>query len=108
MWLDEDIKNTPKDGFVPPPPARLEFAHLHQDGSIHFRLSEQDIEVVLDTKCGEPHPYKKYGVNEILVYALQSKEEMKVLKQVIVASYGYLTNETIFHQSLKHLITSND
>jgi hypothetical protein len=93
MWLDENIGNTPKDGFMPPPTTSREFAHLHKDGSIHVCLPERDIEVVLVTKWGEPHPYKKHGVNEILVYAPQNKEEMEVLKRVIVASYEYLTNE---------------
>ena len=93
MWLDEKIKNTPKDGFMPPPPKSREFAHLHKDGSIHVCLPEKDIDVILDAKWGEPHPYKKYGVNEILVYAPQNKKEMDVLKQVIIASYEYLTND---------------
>ncbi|MCL1057504.1 DUF5519 family protein [Shewanella gelidimarina] len=94
MWLDENINNTPIDGFMPPPTESREFAHLHKDGSIHVCLPERDIEAVLDAKWGEPHPYKKYGVNEILVYAPQNIKEMETLKQVIVASYEYLTNET--------------
>ena len=93
MWLDEDIKNTPRDGFMPPPTTSREFAHLHKDGSIHVCLPENDIEAIYDAKWGEPHPYKHHGVNEILVYAPQNKQEMETLKQVIVASYEYLTNE---------------
>lgn len=94
MWLDEDIKNTPKNGFMPPPKTSREFAHLHKDGSIHVCLPEKDIDVIYGAKWGEPHPYKHHGVNEILVYAPQNKQEMDTLKQVIVASYEYLTNET--------------
>lgn len=93
MWLDEDVKNTPRDGFMPPPPKSREFAHLHKDGSIHVCLPERDIDAIFDAKWGEPHPYKNLGVNEILVYAPQNKQEMDVLKQVIIASYEYLTNE---------------
>jgi len=93
MWLDEDVKNTPRDGFMPPPPKSREFAHLHKDGSIHVCLSQQNIAAVYHAKWGEPHPYKKHGVNEILVYAPKNKEEMDVLKDVIVASYEYLTND---------------
>lgn len=92
MWLDENIKNTPRDGFMPPPPKSREFAHLHKDGSIHVCLPEQDIKAVYAAKWGEPHPYKKHGVNEILVYAPQNKKEMEVLKDVITASYKYLTS----------------
>lgn len=93
MWLDEDITDTPADGFMPPPPASREFSHLHLDGSIHVCLPEQDIESVLQAKWGEPHPYKKHGVNEILVYAPQDDTQMQVLQQVIIASYEYVTGE---------------
>jgi len=92
MWLDENIKNTPKDGFMPPPRSR-EFAHLHNDGSIHVCLPPAVIRQVLIAKWGELHPYKHLGVNEILVYAPQDENEMAVLKQVIIASYEYVTGE---------------
>lgn len=42
---------------------------------------------------GEPHPYKKHGVNEILAYAPRNKAELNVLKRIIIASYEYVTNE---------------
>ncbi len=93
MWLDESIRNTPEDAFMPPPPHSREFAHLHLDGSIHICLPEEHIQAVYAAKWGEPHPYKNMGVNEILVYAPQNEEEMDVLKGVIVASYEYVTGE---------------
>jgi len=100
LWLDENIKDTPIDGFMPPQPKSREFAHLHKDGSIHVCLPQKDIDVVYEAKWGEPHPYKKHGVNEILVYAPQNNEEMDTLKRVIIASYEYLTNEEYI--PLKH------
>lgn len=93
MWLDEAVENTPTDGFMPPPAYSREFAHLHKDGSIHVCLAEADIQQVLEARWGEPHPYKHLGVNEILVYAPQNEDEMEILKQVIVASYEYVTGE---------------
>jgi hypothetical protein len=93
MWLDEGISETPADGFMPPKPRSREFAHLHLDGSIHVCLPEVDIQAVYKAKWGEPHPYKDQGVNEILVYAPQDDGEMEILKQVVVASYEYLTGE---------------
>jgi hypothetical protein len=91
MWLDEEVENVPGDGFMPPAPHSREFAHLHKDGSIHVCLPDKDVESVYRAKWGEPHPYKNMGVNEILVYAPQDQDEMKVLQQVIVASYEYVT-----------------
>lgn len=52
MWLDENIKNTPKDGFMPPPKASRDFAHLHKDGSIHVCLPEKDIDTIYDAQWG--------------------------------------------------------
>lgn len=93
MWLDEDIENTPNDAFMPPPPKSREFAHLHLDGSIHVCLPEEDVNAIYQAKWGEPHPYKEHGVNEILVYAPQDEDEMEVLKEVIIASYEYVTGD---------------
>jgi hypothetical protein len=93
MWLDENIESTPADAFMPPPHESREFAHLHLDGSIHVCLPDADVQAVYQAKWGEPHPYKDHGVNEILVYAPQNEKEMKSLKQVIIASYEYVTGE---------------
>lgn len=56
MWLDEKVKNTPKDGFMPPPPNSREFAHLHKDGSIHVCLPSKDIEIIFNAKWGGTPP----------------------------------------------------
>ena len=95
-WLDENITNTPDDGFMPPSSSR-EFSHLHLDGSIHVCLPDDDVNQVYQANWGEPHPYKHMGVNEILVYAPQNEEELAILQQVIVASYEYVTGETYQH-----------
>ncbi|MEH6448317.1 MAG: luciferase family protein [Oleispira sp.] len=92
MWLHESVKPTPPEGFMPPAHSR-EFAHLHKDGSIHVCLPDEDVEAVLKAKWGEVHPYKHMGVNEILVYAPQNEEEMKVMQDVIIASYEFVTGE---------------
>jgi hypothetical protein len=92
MWLAEDVKNTPDDGFMPPLHHSREFAHLHRDGSVHVCLPEADMQRVLKAKWGELHPYHLIGVNEILVYAPQNEAEIKILQQIITASYKYVTS----------------
>ena len=92
LWLDEAITPAHQDAFMPPAGSR-EFCHLHQDGSIHTVLSEEAEEEILQKKWGLRHPWYNKGVKEILVYAPRDNDELRVLKQVIVQSYRYATND---------------
>lgn len=87
LWLDESIKAKP-EAFMPPPGSR-EFAHLHEDGSFHLVMAETDEDEVISKGWGLPHMWKDRGVNEILVYAPRTVEEIEILKPVIEASYRF-------------------
>ncbi len=87
LWLDESVNATPR-AFMPPPGNR-EFAHLHEDGSFHLVMAEEDEEEVIRKGWGLHHPWKDRGVNEILVYAPRNEAEIEILKSVIAASYRF-------------------
>jgi hypothetical protein len=91
LWLDENIA-APTSAFMPPPGSR-EFAHLHEDGSLHLVMAEADEREVIEKDWGLHHPWKNRGVNEILVYAPRNNEEIELLKPVIEASYRFATQE---------------
>jgi hypothetical protein len=93
LWLDEDINASPF-AFMPPPGSR-EFAHLHEDGSFHLVMHEDDECEVIAKGWGLHHPWKHRGVNEILVYAPRSNDEIEMLKPVIAASYHFALREHI-------------
>jgi hypothetical protein len=90
LWLDESINAKP-EAFMPPHGSR-EFAHLHEDGSFHLVMAEADEEEVISKGWGLPHMWKDRGVNEILVYAPRTTEEIEILKPVIEASYRFATS----------------
>jgi hypothetical protein len=90
LWLDESINAKP-EAFMPPPGSR-EFAHLHEDGSFHLVMAEADEEEVISKGWGLPHMWKDRGVNEILVYAPRTTEEIEILKPIIEASYRFATS----------------
>jgi len=89
LWLDESINAKPV-AFMPPPGSR-EFAHLHADGSFHLVMAQADEEEVISKGWGLPHMWKDRGVNEILVYAPRTIEEIETLKPIIEASYRFAT-----------------
>ncbi len=90
LWLDESVNAKP-EAFMPPPGSR-EFAHLHEDGSFHLVMAEADEKEVISKGWGLPHMWKDRGVNEILVYAPRTVEEIEILKPVIEASYRFATS----------------
>ena len=67
--------------------------HLHEDGSFHLVMDEDDEREVIAKGWGLHHPWKHRGVNEILVYAPRSDDEIEMLKPVITASYRFAIRE---------------
>jgi Luciferase len=93
LWLNEDVPAT-RDAFMPPSGSR-EFAHVHEDGSLHVVLGVADQAEVIRKKWGIPHPWKNRGVNEILIFAPRNSEEMAIVKPVISASYAHATGQEV-------------
>lgn len=88
LWLDETIDATP-NVFMPPIGSR-EFAHTHEDGSMHLMLKAADERHVMEAGWGELHPNHHRGVKEILVYAPRNTDELETIKIIVQASYDYV------------------
>lgn len=100
LWLDETIDATPSV-FMPPTGSR-EFAHTHEDGSMHLMLRAEDERRVMEAGWGELHPNHHRGVKEILVYAPRNLDELETIKIVIQASYDYVMSSAARSQSHTH------
>lgn len=96
MWLDENENVGHVDAFMPPSGGR-EFTHLHLDGSIHTVVAIAVENEIISKNWGVRHMYYNRGVKEVLVYAPRSKEELEILKSVVIKSYEYATG-LIFKQ----------
>jgi len=92
LWLDENVDARP-DVFMPPAGSR-EFAHTHEDGSMHLMLDSDGERCVIDAGWGELHPYHHRGVKEILVYAPRNADELETVKLIVQASCDHVMNST--------------
>jgi hypothetical protein len=89
LWLDEQVDVGPE--FFMPPQGSREFAHTHEDGSMHLMLSRADERRVMEADWGELHPWHDNGVKEILIYAPRDLDELETIKTIVGSSYNYVT-----------------
>ncbi|MBW4710835.1 hypothetical protein KX928_23850 [Roseobacter sp. YSTF-M11] len=87
LWLDEAVAASP-DAFMPPRGSR-EFAHFHEDGSMHVVLSDEDERAVMSANWGIPHVYRHKGVKEMLIFAPRDDAEAETVKTIVQASYDH-------------------
>ena len=92
LWLDEATPVTHKHAFMPPNGSR-EYAHIHEDGSIHVMLPKEVEDKILLKKWGLRHPWYERGVKEVLVYAPRDEEELTILKRILIESYRYTSGD---------------
>ena len=95
LWLDEAVPAS-ASAFMPPPGSR-EFAHLHEDGSLHVVVPDSVRREILAKGWGLDHPWKDRGVNEVLVFAPRTDEEIEVIKSIVGESYRFATTATARH-----------
>ena len=92
LWLDEATPATHEHVFMPPAGSR-EYAHIHEDGSIHVMLPKEVEDEILLKKWGLRHPWYARGVKEVLVYAPRDEMELTLLKRILIESYRYITGD---------------
>ncbi|MCP4138978.1 MAG: hypothetical protein GY755_01590 [Chloroflexi bacterium] len=92
LWLDEETPVTHENAFMPPMGSR-EYAHVHEDGSIHVMLPKEIEEKILLKKWGLRHPWYDRGVKEVLVYAPRDEAELTIIKYILIESYRYITGD---------------
>ena len=78
--------------------AGREFAHIHPDGSLHAPLTfERAIEAV-DGGWAERHPWADQTEGWqglVMLYTPRSLEDLDVVFQLIVESYGFVTGRDV-------------
>lgn len=72
-----------------PPSRTREFAHLHDDGSLHLALPAGIREAVVAAGWGERHPYFGPRVNVTLLFGPRDDEELEIAKRCVRAAYDY-------------------
>ncbi len=94
MWLDESIPVIHPEAIV----AGREFAHIHEDGSLHAPLPLDRALEVEETGWGERHPWadqRDGWEGLVMLYTPQSMVELDITFQLIVESYNYVTGQNV-------------
>jgi hypothetical protein len=82
-------RDAPDGVLLMPPSGRREFAHLHDDGSLHLALPAGAREELLAAGWGEPHPFFGGTVNVTMLFGPRDEEELAVAERVVRAAYDY-------------------
>lgn len=88
FFLDRDA---PADVLLMPLSGKREFAHVHDDGSLHVALSTAMRAEVLMAGWGERHPYSSRTVNITMVFGPRDEQELAVVRHIVQAAYDYAT-----------------
>lgn len=76
-----------------------EFAHIHDDGSLHIFLEPSRARVAVDSCWATFHPFAARGLEEwkgfVMLYTPQSFDELDVIFQLIVDGYNYVTAQNL-------------
>ena len=94
VWISDGVSLAHPEAIV----AGREFAHIHTDGSLHAPLPfERAIEAV-DGGWAERHPLadqREGWEGLVMLYTPRSLEELDVVFQLIVESYGFVTGRDV-------------
>ena len=94
VWISDGVSLSHPEAIV----AGREFAHIHPDGSLHAPLPlERAIEAV-DGGWAERHPWadqREGWEGLVMLYTPRSLEELDVVFQLIVESYGFVTGRSV-------------
>ena len=94
FWLEDDLPLARPDAIV----GGREFAHIHPDGSLHASLPPAFAESAIAAGWAVKHPWadRRPGWEGfVMIYTLQSEEELEVIFQLILASYNFITGENL-------------
>ncbi len=92
FWLNEDMRLARPGSII----RGREFAHLHPDGSLHASLSADLALKAIEAGWAIHHPWaaKKRGFEGfVMIYTPTSQNELEVVLQLIVESYGFITGQ---------------
>ena len=93
LWSSEDLTIDVPDALI----GGREFAHIHDDGSLHIFLEPERAKEAVDTGWAIYHPFAVQGLEGwdgfVMLYTPQSFEELDVTFQLIVDGYNYVTGQ---------------
>ena len=92
FWLHEDMKLARPGSII----RGREFAHLHPDGSLHASLSPNLAKRAIEAGWAVEHPWaahKKGLEGFVMIYTPLSTNELEVVANLVLESYGYVTGQ---------------
>lgn len=95
LWLTEEVTVFESDALI----GGREFAHIHNDGSLHIFLKPSRSHEAVETCWAIFHPYALQHLDPwhgfVMLYTPQSIEELNVTFQLIVDGYNYVTGQNL-------------
>ena len=94
VWISDGVPLANPEAIV----AGREFAHIHPDGSLHAPLPYERALQAVDQGWAERHPLadqREGWQGLVMLYTPQSLDELDVVVQLIVESYGFVTGRDV-------------
>ena len=95
LWLNEQVTVFVPQALI----GGREFAHIHDDGSLHIFLNPDRAIEAVDTGWAIFHPFAVQGLEGwdgfVMLYTPQSFNELDVTFQLIVDGYNYVTGRNL-------------
>lgn len=94
MWLQKDLPVKQPKAIV----SGREFSHIHPDGSLHIPLPFKRALEMADKQWGERHPWadsQDGWEGLVMLYSVNSTDELRIVVQLILESYNYVTGENL-------------
>lgn len=107
LWISEDVTIVKPNAII----EEREFAHIHNDGSLHIFLEPSRSHEAVDSCWAVFHPYALQFLESleqpepeegletwhgfVMLYTPQSIEELNVTFQLIVDGYNYVTRQNL-------------
>ncbi len=95
LWLTEQVTVFEPGALI----SGREFAHIHDDGSLHIFLEPSRSDEAVKSCWAIFHPFAVQGLSGwdgfVMLYTPQSFDELDVTFQIIVDGYNYVTGQNI-------------
>ncbi|MDB4286051.1 DUF5519 family protein [bacterium] len=95
LWLTEEVTVIVPDALID----GREFAHIHNDGSLHIFLKPSRSKEAVETCWAVFHPFAIQRLagwdGFVMLYTPQSINELNVTFQLIVDGYNYVTGQNL-------------
>lgn len=94
FWLGNTLPVAQQEAIV----RGREFAHIHPDGSLHASLPPTLAKQAIKAGWAISHPWskKREGMDGfVMLYTPQTEDEMKIVFQLTLASYNYVTGQNV-------------